>query len=82
MLEARTTITSGGRLVIPSTIRKELNFYEGQEVILTVESGELHIIPLETIIKHAQNKVKLYNKKKTSLSEALIDSRRNESKNE
>ncbi len=82
MLESRATITSGGRLVIPSIIRKELHLNVGQEVILTVESGELHVVSLEMAIMHAQNKVKSYNKKNLSLAKELIASRKEESKNE
>jgi AbrB family looped-hinge helix DNA binding protein len=82
MLEARSTITSGGRLVIPAAIRKELNLNEGEEVILKVECGELHVLTYKHAVQKAQALVQKYNKKNTSLTEVLFKMRREESDNE
>lgn len=82
MFEARTTITEGGRIVIPSLMRKELGLSVGEEVIIKLESGELHISTLKQSIKNAQNTVRRYNKYRTSLKDALISSRRAESDHE
>jgi len=82
MLEARSIITEGGRIVIPSFMRKELNLNVGEEVIIKLEAGELHISTLKQAIKNAQAFVRRYNKHNISLKDALIASRRNESDHE
>lgn len=76
MLEAKTLITEGGRIVIPSSIRKELNLVVGEAVILKVKAGELHISTLKQTIKNAQATVHRYNQKNFSLKNALINERR------
>jgi len=82
MFEARSTITTGGRMVIPYTIRRMLNLNIGEELVLKVEKGELHISTLNAAIKETQELVRKHNKKKISLSEALIASRREEARDE
>jgi AbrB family looped-hinge helix DNA binding protein len=82
MLEAKTMITEGGRIVIPSFIRKELHLNVGEEVVLKVKSGEIHISTLKQTIKSAQASVRRYNKQKTSLKDALIAERRSEADHE
>ena len=82
MLEARSTITEGGRLLIPASIRKALHLKVGEEVILKVDSGALHVFTYENAIKQAQTDVRLYNKKQLCLSGALLKERREESSHE
>ncbi len=79
MREARSVITEGGRLVIPSAIRKELNIKVGEEVIMKVESGELHIFTYKNAIKQAQALVRRYNKKNVSLTDKLLKERKEDS---
>lgn len=78
MFEARSTITSGGRLVIPVQIRKKLNLHDGEEVILKIECGELHILTLKAAIQKAQIVVQKYNKKHVSLTDMLFKMRKEE----
>lgn len=78
MLEARATISAGGRILIPSAIRKKLHLEEGEEVILKIESGELRILTLKDAVKRSQSLVKKYNTRKISLTEALFKLRRDE----
>lgn len=78
MLEARTTITEGGRMVIPSHIRKALNIHIGEEVLLKIESGELHIVTLRNSVKNAQALISKYNKKNISLKDTLFSMRKEE----
>lgn len=82
MLESKATITAGGRIVIPSAIRKALHIDIGQELILKVESGELHISTMKTAIERAKALVRKHNPKQKSLTDNLIASRREESKRE
>jgi len=82
MHETRTIIAAGGRLVIPAVIRKELDLNEGEEVILRIESGELHVLSYKKAVKQAQANVRNYNKKNISLKDALLKARKEESDNE
>lgn len=82
MLEAKTMITRGGRIVIPSFIRKELNLKVGEQIVLKVKSRELHISTLRQTIKNAQACVRHYNKHKISLKDALITERKFEADHE
>lgn len=82
MLQAKTTIASGGRIVIPSEIRNELNLKVGEEVLLKVESGQIHIISYKQAVKKAQDTVRKYNKKKLSLKDLLFKQRKEESDSE
>lgn len=78
----RTIITEGGRIVIPSSMRKELGLEIGQEILLKIEDGEIHVSSYKNIIKAAQNKIKKYNKKNISLTDILFKTRKEESDNE
>lgn len=78
MLEAKTTITEGGRMVIPSQIRKALNIEIGDEVLLKIESGILYIVTSQGVVRNAQNLVRQYNKKNISLKKTLFAMRKND----
>jgi AbrB family looped-hinge helix DNA binding protein len=74
----KTVISAGGRVVIPAHVREELHMRIGQELIIKVEGGEVHLVPLDTIIKQAQNLVALHNLNKKSLTGALAHMRSEE----
>lgn len=82
MLEARATITEGGRLLIPAAIRKALHLTVGEEVMLTVESGTLHVSTYKNTIQQAQSAVRQYNKKQESLTKALFIARKADASDE
>jgi len=82
MLEARSTLTAGGRVLIPIAIRRLVHIEEGEELILTAKGGEIHIKPMKKAIREVQQLVKKYNKKDLSLTDALIAERREESDRE
>ena len=71
MMEVRTTISEGGRIVIPANFRKELNIAIGDELVLKLEDDGLHIITLYDAIKFAQATVKKYNTQNVSLTKEL-----------
>ncbi len=81
-MEFRVQIHSGGRLILPSRLRKELKIEPGDEVILRLEDDSVRILPLPQAVSYAQQIVRRYIKEGTSLVDNLIESRREEARNE
>ncbi len=77
----KTIIGEGGRLVIPAAYRKALNLKPGDEVMLVLEDGEIRVVSRRQAIARAQNLVRRYVPKKRSLSEELIQERKEEATN-
>lgn len=75
MIVEHTTITSGGKLIIPSSIRKALNLKSGEKVHLILESGELRVISYKNAILRAQQLIRKYNKKNSCLTKELFNIR-------
>ncbi len=74
----KTIIREGGRLVIPSAYRKALGLKPGDEVLLSLEDGEIRIVSTRQAVKRAQTLVRRYIPEGRSLSEELIRDRREE----
>jgi AbrB family looped-hinge helix DNA binding protein len=74
----KTTIREGGRLVIPAAYRKALGLKPGDEVLLTLEDGEIRVVSTRQAIARAQTLIRRYIPKGRSLSEELIKKRREE----
>ncbi len=74
----KTTIREGGRLVIPAAYRKALGLKPGDEVLLTLEDGEIRVVSTRQAIARAQTVLRRYVPKGRSLSEELIKERREE----
>ena len=74
----KTIIGDGGRLVIPAEYRKALGIKPGDEVLLTLEDGEIKLVSTRQAIARAQALVRKYVPKDRSLSEELIRERREE----
>jgi antitoxin PrlF len=74
----KTTIREGGRLVIPAKYRKALGLKSGDEVLLTLEDGEIRVVSAREAVVRAQNLLRRYIPKGRSLSEELIKERREE----
>lgn len=81
MDSVKTKICNGGRLVIPVAYRKELGINPGDDVVLTLEEGEIRLITARQAIKRAQKLVRRYVSEDMSLSEELIQERREEAAN-
>lgn len=76
-----TKITKGGRLIIPAYIRKALQLTDGSSVILTLEEGVgFKAIPVRESIRRAQALCQPYLAGAGSLSEELIEERREEAR--
>ena len=74
----KTTIREGGRLVIPAAYRKALGIKPGDEVLLTLEDGEIRVVSTRQAVARAQTLLRRYIPKGRSLSKELIKERREE----
>jgi AbrB family looped-hinge helix DNA binding protein len=81
-MEFRVQVHSGGRFVLPSKLRKELQIKPGDEIVLSLEDGFVRLIPLPQAVRIAQQSVKKYVPKKTSLVKDLIKARKEEAAHE
>lgn len=82
MLDMRTKIGAGGRVIIPAIIREKLHMSVGDEVILHVKEEELSITTTEQTLRKLQEKVKKHRHGKTSLVDELVATRRTEASHE
>jgi len=74
----KTIIREGGRLVIPAAYRKALGLKPGDEVLLVLEDGEIRVVSTRQAIARAQTLLRRYVPEGRSLSEELIQERREE----
>lgn len=77
-----TNISGNGRILIPAEIRKSLNLKAGDQLVMSVIDGEIRLVPQLEAIKRAQNKIAQYVDPSRSLSQELIQERREEAKRE
>ena len=82
MTDVRTKIAAGGRIVIPAHFRRELGADVGDEVILRVVGGEIHILTRSQAIHKAQELVRKSVPAGRSLVKELLQERRKEAKRE
>jgi AbrB family looped-hinge helix DNA binding protein len=76
MIQVKTKLGEGGRIVIPAEYRQALGLQVGDEVILRLEGRELRIFTLNQAIKRAQELVSHYIPQERSLADELIAERR------
>jgi len=81
-VEYRVQVLSGGRLVIPAKLRKELQIKPGDEIVLHLENGSIRMVPLHQAVIIARQSVKKYVPTGTSLVDDLIQARREEAAHE
>lgn len=82
MADISTTIAAGGRIVIPASFRRKLGADIGDEVILRLVEGEIHILTRSQAVRKAQALVRKSVPSGRSLAQELIEERRKESKGE
>ena len=82
MLETKTQIGKGGRIVLPARLRKKLDIQPGDEILLRLEQDEVRLIPLRRAVALAQANVRRYVPEGASLVDDLIEQRRAEAQNE
>ena len=78
MIEFKTKLAEGGRIVIPAEYRQALGLHVGDELILRLENGEVRIFTPRQAIRRAQELVRRYIPQERSLSDELIEGRRRE----
>jgi AbrB family looped-hinge helix DNA binding protein len=78
MIEVRTKLAEGGRIVIPAEYRQALGLQVGDEVVLRLEDGEVRVFTPRQAIKRAQELVRRYIPQGRSLADELIAERRAE----
>ncbi|MBV8688346.1 MAG: AbrB/MazE/SpoVT family DNA-binding domain-containing protein [Alphaproteobacteria bacterium] len=74
----RGKLVSGGRLQIPSRVRRELGLKDGDSVVMTLAEGELRVRPLRDVVAAIQLRLRRHVPEGVSLSEELIADRRAE----
>ena len=82
MMEVRTKVGAGGRVVVPAEFRKALGIAPGDEVIVVLDEGEVRILTPERAVRRAQELVRRYVPSGKSLAAELIAERRREGKRE
>ena len=78
MREFKTKLGDGGRLVIPAKYRKALDLKPGDEIVMLLEKNEIRVMGSQQAIKQAQAIVRRYIPEGRSLSDELIQERREE----
>ena len=78
MLETKTRIGEGGRLVVPAQHRKALGLKPGDEVVLVLEDDEVRVMTPRKAVQLAQALVRRYVPRERSLVGELIRERREE----
>lgn len=81
-METRTILTKNGRLLLPAKFRKALDLKPGDELILQLEKDSIRVIPLQQAVAQAQKLVRQYVPEGVSMVGDLLESRREEAKNE
>ena len=82
MSDVSARIAAGGRIVIPVEFRREIGAEVGDEVILRLVDGEVHILTRSQAIHRAQALVRKHNPTGRSLVKELLQQRRKEAKRE
>ena len=82
MIDVVTKIAAGGRIVIPIDFRRELGANVGDEVILRLADGEIHILTRSQAIRKAQALVRKSVPAGRSLVKELLRERRRDAKRE
>jgi AbrB family looped-hinge helix DNA binding protein len=82
MGDISTKIAAGGRIVIPADFRRQLGADVGDEVILRVVDGTLHVMTRSQAIRKAQELVRKTIPQNRSLVQELLEERRKEAARE
>ena len=82
ILDDRVKLNENGRIVIPAAMREALQVKPGDELLLHLEDGELHVTTRMQRIRRAQELVRRYVPEGVSLADELIAERREAAKRE
>ena len=82
MIQQAAKISAGGRIVLPAQMRASLGIHEGDELLISVVNGEIHITPKALALQNALAIARKHLAGSADLSDALIADRRKEAVNE
>lgn len=82
MAARHVRIAPGGRVVVPAEFRKALGLAVGDDVVIELKDGELHLHSLDAAIRRVQELVRRYVPEGVSLAHELIRERREEAARE
>jgi AbrB family looped-hinge helix DNA binding protein len=73
MIEVKTKVAEGGKIVLPAEYRQALGVDIGDEVILRLEDGEVRVFTPRLAVKRAQQRMERgYTSHRPSLADDLI----------
>ena len=72
-----TQVSDGGRIVIPVDIRNKMHIKTGDQLLVSVHDGEIHLATKKQRLKMSQQMVSRYSTD-ISLADELINERREE----
>jgi AbrB family looped-hinge helix DNA binding protein len=78
MVDVKTKIGPGGRIVIPAHYRKTIGVQVGDEIVLILDGEGVRVMTPRQAVKRAQDLVRKYIPGGTSLAAELIEERRKE----
>jgi len=78
----RGRLVSGGRLQVPADIRRALGLVDGDQVLLRVVDGELHVRPVHNVLSQVQARLRAHLPVGANLSDELIADRRRAAEHE
>jgi len=78
MNQQAAKISSGGRIVLPAQMRASLGIQEGDELLISVVNGEIHITPKTLALQNALAIARKHLAGCPDLGAALIADRRKE----
>ncbi len=78
MNERTVKLMQDGSVVIPEEYRQALGLHLGDELIMRLENGEIHIAAHRHLVKHAQELIRQYIPQGRSLSDELLAERRSD----
>lgn len=64
-------INASGRILVPASLRRELDLSADDDVLLRVENGALLVTPMKQSLHHVQGKIHLHNMHGRKLTDVL-----------
>lgn len=78
----KSRIDKAGRLVIPNHYRQALHLMPGEEVMLRLDQGEMHVCSFKQAAMKARDVIESYNKDNLDLMAMLMQHRREDASHE